>query len=118
MNPRILLPLFHILFVVPVFLYVAISRAGTAIPMYYALLILAALIFIYHGYRAFTRMQDGSPYVWVNLMHLMVIAPLLAYIGLRERTTPRAAYELLALLGFAALGYNLMNIVKYSMVSI
>ncbi len=116
MNATILRALFHILFVVPVFLYVAIQRSATPAPMYYVLLLLAALIFIYHASKAFMRMQDGSPYVWVNLLHIMVIAPLLAYIGLREKDTPRAAYELLAMLGFAALGYHLMNIVRYSVV--
>jgi hypothetical protein len=115
MNPAILTSLFHILIVVPVFLYVALSRASTVMPMYYVLLVVAALIFIYHGYRAVMRFQDGSPYVWVNLIHLLFIAPLLAYIGLREKTTPRAAYEMLAMLSFAALGYHMLSMTRIIM---
>jgi len=118
MNKNVLMALFHILLIVPVFLYVAIKRSATPSAMYYVLLLFAALIFIYHTSRAFMRMQDGSPYVWVNLLHIMLIAPLLAYIGLREKDTPRAAYELLAMVGFAALGYHAMNLVKYSIVAV
>jgi hypothetical protein len=112
MNSHIITSLFHIFFVVPVFLYVALSRAGTVMPMYYVLLALAALILIYHSYRAVMRFREGSPYVWVNLIHIMFVAPLLAYIGLREKTTPRAAYEMLAMLGFAGLGYHMLSMVR------
>jgi hypothetical protein len=113
MNPRLLIPLFHILFVVPVFLYVAYSRAATPMPLYWVFLILAAVIFVFHSYKAFVRLQEGSPYVWVNILHVLLVAPLLAYIGLREKATPRAAYELLALVGFGALGYHLANTIIY-----
>jgi hypothetical protein len=113
MNLRILVPLFHILFVVPVFLFVAYQKAATPLPMYYVFNILAALIFVYHTYKAYMRMQDNSPYVWVNLIHIVVIAPLLAYIGFKEKEAARAAYEVLAMVAFGALGYHLMNIVMY-----
>jgi 4-hydroxybenzoate polyprenyltransferase len=114
MNPRILVPLFHIAFVVPLFLFVAYQRAATPAPMYWIFLILAAIIFIYHAYKAVMRLQEGSPYAWVNVFHVVVVAPLLAYIGLRERATPRAAYEILTILAFGTLGYHISNAVAYT----
>lgn len=39
-------------------------------------------------------------------MHMLFIGPLLAYIGSQESNTPRAAYELLAIAAFGALGYH------------
>ena len=49
--------------------------------------------------------------VWVNLIHMLYVAPLLIYIGYYEKDTPRYAYELLALVGFAALGYHTYQLV-------
>lgn len=49
--------------------------------------------------------------IWVNLVHVLYVAPLLIYIGYKEKDTPRYAYELLALLGFAALGYHIYSLV-------
>lgn len=49
--------------------------------------------------------------IWVNLIHMLYVAPLLIYIGYREKFTPRYAYELLALIAFAALGYHTYNLI-------
>lgn len=42
---------------------------------------------------------------------MLLIGPLLIYIGYNETLTPRAGYELLALAGFGALGYHLYHLV-------
>ena len=111
MDSHLLLALFHIFAVVPLFLYVAISKANTATAVYGFLLILGAVIFLYHGYKAWKRFVAGSPGLWVNVIHVFYVAPLLMYIGYREKDTPRYAYELLALVGFAALGYHMYNLI-------
>jgi hypothetical protein len=41
----------------------------------------------------------------------MLVAPLLLYIGYHGKETTRQAFEALLLLAFAALGYNLYNLV-------
>lgn len=112
MNTQIVLNLFHILVVAPTFLYVAVSRADTIAVMYPILMGLSAFIFLYHSYRAFIKFQRGSSLIWINIIHMFFVAPLLMFIGYNGKDTPRYAYELLALLSFAALGYHIYYIIQ------
>lgn len=111
MNPHILLSLFHIFAVVPLFLYVALSRANTHPQVYQLLFGLGIVLILYQSYKAFTRYFTGSSYLWVNLIHVLMVAPLLIYIGIKQKETPRPVYELLALVSFAALGYHMYSLV-------
>ena len=49
--------------------------------------------------------------MWINLIHVFYIAPLLIFVGYNEKETPRYGYELMALVGFAALGYHMYSLV-------
>ena len=111
MDSHLLLSLFHIFAVVPLFLYVAISKSSTVSGVYGFLLVLGAIILLYHGFKAWKKYLAGSSSLWINLVHVFYVAPLMIYIGWREKDTPRYAYELLALLGFAALGYHTYNLI-------
>lgn len=111
MNPHLLLSLFHIFAVVPFFLYVALSKANTHAQAYQALFGLGIVLMIYQSYKAFTRYFTNSSYLWVNLLHVFIIAPLVIYIGVKGKETPRAAYEMLALISFAAFGYHMYSLV-------
>lgn len=111
MDQHLLLSLFHIFAVVPLFLYVALSRGNTASFMYPVLLVLGAFIFLYHGYKAVIRYLAGSSMLWVNLFHVILVAPVLMYIGYNGKDTTRPFYELLALLGFSALGYHIYGLI-------
>ncbi len=110
MNSHIVLATFHILVVVPFFLYVAFTRAANPEWVYNLLLGLGLFLFAYHSFKAAMRFISRSPYIWVNLIHALIIAPLLIYIGLYGKKTPRAGYELLLLVSFAALGYHMYNL--------
>ena len=111
MDAHIIISLFHIFAVVPFFLYVAFNRAAVPSAVFTALLVLGAGIGVYHGYKALRRYQLQSPNLWINLIHVFYVAPLLLYIGYYEKTTPRPAYELLAMIAFAALGYHLYSLI-------
>lgn len=111
MDTHIIISLFHIFAVVPFFLYVAFNRAAIPNAIFTALLVLGIGIGLYHGYKALRRYQLQSPYLWVNLIHVFYVAPLMIYIGYNEKMTPRPAYELLAMVGFAALGYHLYSLI-------
>lgn len=111
MDPHILISLFHIFAVVPFFLYVAFMRSAIPNWIFTAMLVLGVGIGLYHGYKALRRYQIQSPYLWVNMVHVLYVAPLLIYIGYYEKTTPRPAFELLAMVGFAALGYHLYSLI-------
>ena len=111
-DSHILLSLGHLLILAPALLYVAFSRAATPGWAYSTLLFVGLFMLAYHGYRAFVRIVKKSSYAWVNLIHVMVVAPLMIYIGYNRQDTPRAAYEMLAMLGFAAVGYHIYSLIK------
>jgi hypothetical protein len=102
----------HLLFVVPLFLYVGFTRAETPRWLYLALLAIGVIVLVYHGFKLIVRLKNRSGYSWVNAIHVLLVAPLLIYIGYNKKETPRSAYELLLMAGFAAGGYHLFSIVK------
>ena len=97
--------LFHILFVGSLFLYVGIYRTSIPTIMYPILLGLGLVVIFYHIYKAYNYMQLGKSY-WVNLIHILLVGPLLVYIGYNREKTPRLYFELLLMLAFAAIGYH------------
>ena len=106
------LSIMHLIFVVPLFLYVGFTRAETPRWIYLALLTIGLVILVYHGMKLLVRLKNRSGYAWVNAIHVLTVAPLLLYIGYFKKDTPRFAYELLMMLGFAAGGYHMFSIVK------
>lgn len=106
------LAIIHLLFVVPLFLYVGFTRAETPRWLYLALLAIGVIVLVYHGFKLIVRLKNRSGYSWVNAIHVLLVAPLLIYIGYNKKDTPRSAYELLLMGGFAATGYHLFSIVK------
>jgi hypothetical protein len=111
-DSHLMLALVHLLFVVPLFLFVGVMRSSTPLWLYQSLLVIGLVIFVYHGYKLVVRLQTRSNYAWINAIHLLIIAPLLVYIGYYQKETQRSAYELLLMLGFAAGGYHLYSLVK------
>ncbi len=111
MNAHIGVSLFHIFLVVPFFLYVAIVRGQLEPWIFYILTGLGILLVVYHGYLSFVKYSNGSPTLWINLVHVIAVAPLLIFIGASGYDTPRWAYEILAMVAFAAGGYHLYSIV-------
>jgi len=111
MDTHLLLSLFHIFAVVPFFLYIALNRANTSQNVYRAAFVIGIVITLYHAYKSVLKIKAGSQSLWVNLIHTVFIGPLLVYIGYSEQNTPRAAYELLALSGFGALGYHIYHMI-------
>jgi hypothetical protein len=97
--------LFHILIIGSLFLYVGIYK--TLIPelMYPFLLGLGLIIIFYHIYKVYNYIKLGKGY-WVNLIHIFIVGPLLVYIGYNKEKTARLYFELLLMLGFAAIGYH------------
>ena len=110
-NGHIAVSLFHIFAVVPFFLYIAFVRGQVAPWIYQALLGQGIVILVYHAYKTILKWKANSLSVWVNIIHVAFIAPLMIYIGSQAFDTPRWAYEILAILGFGALGYHIYSIV-------
>jgi hypothetical protein len=105
MNPEIFVHLFHILIVGTLFLYVGIKRDTIPKYMYPILLGLGIVIIFYHIYKTYNYIKADKPY-WVNLIHIILVGPLLVYIGYNRENTKRKYFEMLLMLGFAAIGYH------------
>ena len=103
--------LFHIFLVGPLFLYVGIKATGIPKIMYPILLGLGAFIMVYHFYLAYKKMSEGKS-AWVNYIHFLIIGPLLVYIGYTGLDTSRKFFEILMMLGMAAIGYHGYYLIK------
>ena len=112
MNIYFIISLLHILLVVPLFFLIAFFRSDIPVWAFQSLLGLGLFVGVYHGYKTAVRYATNSPYVWVNLIHVLFVAPLLIYIGYNQKQTPRWAYELCILAGSAAFGYHTYELVK------
>lgn len=112
MDVHMILALFHILFVAPLFFVIAFFQNKMADWAYKAILGLGIFVLIYQSYKYIVRLSQKSAYAWVNLIHMLLIAPLLIYIGYNNRETPRFAYELCIMAGFAALGYHTYSAIE------
>ena len=111
MDSHIFVYLFHLLIVGSLFIYVGINKDKNPHIMYPILFYLGIIIIIYHIYKAYNYMKVGKSY-WVNLIHIFIVGPILIYIGYNREKTQRLYYEILLLLGFAAIGYHGYYLIK------
>jgi len=105
MNSETLVHLFHVLIIGSLFLYVGIQRTNIPTFMFPVLLGLGVIVILYHMFKVYTYMKLGKGY-WVNLIHILLVGPVLVYIGYNGEKTARLYFELLLMLGFAAIGYH------------
>jgi hypothetical protein len=105
MDTRMIINLFHVIFVAPFLIWVGIIGAKLPDRVFSSLIALGVLLILYQGYKAWGH--RGSQYIWINLIHILWIGPLLIYIGVGRSNTKRPAYDLLLLTAFGALGYHL-----------
>lgn len=111
MDIHIQLAIFHLVFVVPLFLYVGLAREQTPDSVFYLLGALGAFMILYHSYKAYIKIKDGkSP--WINYIHIFLVAPPLLILGFNKKTTDRRYFEMLLMLGFAAGGYHALSIIR------
>ncbi len=106
-DAYLMLIVFHVAVIAPTLMFVGFSRAATPDWLYNVLLGVGILVFVYHGYKAVTRLVARSPIVWVNLIHALLVAPLLIWIGFHGKKTGRPAYDMLLMTAFAVFGFHL-----------
>ena len=96
-----LIHIIHVAIIGALFLYVGIMKTNIPLFMYPVLLGLGAIVVLYHIYKAYTKKS-----AWVNYIHIFLVGPLLMYIGYNGVATERKFFELLMMMGFAAIGYH------------
>ena len=101
-----ILSIVHLLLFAPPLLYIGLKRSATPYWAFQILLFVGAGIFLYHLSRL---IYTGS---YINAIHVLLIAPLLMFIGWYQQNTPRAAYEILLMIIFAMIGWHTLNLVR------
>lgn len=104
MNPSkrlVIVHFFHIIFVGSLFLYLGLKKNGCPAWVYPALIFLGAGIIIAHGSKLFT-----NPYSIISWFHIIIVAPLVIFIGYNKPSKDSVAYILILLEGFMAIGYH------------
>ena len=114
MDAFFLIVILHVTVIVPFLLWIAFNRAATPEWMYSVLFGVAILVLVYHTYKAISRLITGSTAVWMNLIHVLLVAPLLLWIGYYGKRTERPAYDMLLIAAFGAFGYHLYKLVVIS----
>jgi hypothetical protein len=111
MDPYLLIGVLHVAVIVPFLLWIGFNRAATPDWVYPVLFGLGLLVLIYHAYKAVGRFFAKSPFFWVNAIHVLLVAPLLLWIGYYAKKTERPAYDMLLLTAFGAFGFHLYKLV-------
>lgn len=111
MDIHFILSLFHLAFVAPLFFYVFVQRAATPEWLYHLLFFLGLFVLVYHAMKSVLKYMSKSSSIWVNVIHVLLVAPLLIYIGYHSKKTPRPAYEMMGMAAFAVSGYHIYSII-------
>jgi hypothetical protein len=111
MDPYLLIAVLHVALIAPFLLWVGFNRAATPDWVYSFLVGMGLLVLIYHAYKAVGRWFAKSPVLWINLIHVLFVAPLILWIGYNGKKTERPAYDMLLIVAFGAFGYHLYKLV-------
>ena len=106
MGSQTLIHLFHVFIVSSFLIYVGIKRTSLNPILLKACFIIGFGIVLLHSYKTYVKYSLGTS-VWMNLLHVLLVGPLLLYIGYQGVKTSRKFFEVLLMLGFASLGYHL-----------
>jgi len=105
MNSHNIISLIHIIIFGGLFLYVGIRRDKVSNWLFTLLLYLGIILFFYQLYKVYSKVKAGKSY-WIYVLHIVIIAPLLVWVGYNGKNTSRKYFESLLILGFASIGYH------------
>lgn len=91
----------HILLFSTLLGYIGIMQSKMPKFLYPVILSIGAFVVLYHIYKSIFK-KDA----WINYIHILIVGPILVYIGVKKEETPRKVFELVLMLAFASLGYH------------
>ena len=100
-SALVIVHVFHILFVGGLFLYLGIRKNAAPPWLYPAVVFLGIAIIIAHGLKLLK-----NRYSLVSWFHILIVAPLVIYIGRTGPHTPDIAYTLILIEGVLAISYH------------
>jgi hypothetical protein len=110
MDEHFYVALGHAVVIAPSLIYIGLAREKLSQSAFMAIGVVGIGIFFYHAYKFYSRADYESG--WINLIHVLLVAPLLVVIGFYGKQTSRRFFEMLLMVGFSALGYHGLNVVK------
>jgi len=113
-DTYLLVAVAHVAIIVPTLLYVGFNRAATPEWLYNVLFGAGLLVLAYHSYKGAARWAAGSQLVWIHILHVLLVAPVLLWVGYNGKKTERPAYEILLMLAFAAMGHHIYKLIVVS----
>ena len=109
--------LLHILIIVPVIIWIYVKSINKELTdtICQPFLYVGVIGILYHIYLCSKKLMENRECwrCWVNYIHIFLVFPLFIYIGYNCAETERRYFEMLLLLGIAAGGYHVMNLVRY-----
>lgn len=102
----------HIILSAPLFIYIG-YRDGQVQSWIYALALYTGIaVLLYHAYLTVKNYQSGNSMYIVNLFHVLVIAPLLIYVGIKKEETSYPIPTLMFILGIGALVHYVKKVIS------
>lgn len=108
------LNLTHVALLGPLFVYIGFARERVPDHVFNVLGFLGLVMLAYHTYRAYTKLKENKS-AWVNWIHIFLIVPLLLILAWMKKDASRRYFEMLLMLGFAAIGYHGLYLIRDSM---
>ena len=100
---RDLIHLLHIIVSSPIFIYVGYDRGTGPKWLYQVVAAVGAIVLLYHAYLFADKYNNLKMVSWVNLIHILVIAPMLIYVGLNKNKVVYPFWQVCLVLGYGAL---------------
>ena len=107
-----LVSIIHVFIIVPFLLYCVSKGNNMSLYLKYALLIFGVYVILFHGYKILTNSFTFSIIRIINWIHLVIIGPLLIYIGYTAPNAGAKYYDSLAIIAYGALIYHGYYLVK------
>ena len=107
-----LVSIIHVFIIVPFLLYCVSKGNSMSLYIKYALQLFGAYVMLFHGYKILTNSFTFSVIRIINWFHLVIIGPLLLYIGYSAPNTGAKYYDYLAIVSYSALVYHGYYLVK------
>jgi hypothetical protein len=102
--------LIHIFFTGPLLIYIGLFKPE--FQWIYWLLFLTGLYVMIRFSIWLAQVKElANHHAWY-LMHILLVVPLLLYVGWMKKETPSTIFSLLLALGIAAFGYHLVRLIE------